>query len=373
MGPRLIVAVCLERCTELIVALIAIRKAGAAFLPLPTNQPVARIANIMADSDGRWILLTRSVDYGYGYVIPVNTRQIQISWSDKSSWPDHNPNTSVRSSQLAYVLPTSGTTAKPRAVAVDHAAITNRCFIYPEVWELNQSSRVLFQSDFWHDSAMREWLLPLTCGASVLVASCQDQQDPDRLLALCRSRGCTQLAATPSRLETLIGNTPPGPVTVTAGGESLSPSLPERLFAADPSRLMHSFGSTVTCLACAFHDLSRVGGMAPKTHSGPRIPIGRPLPNTSMHVLDEDGNPCPIGIPGEIHIGITGLASGYLDNPELTAAKFIADPTTRLYKSGDLAAWNAYLQMLRHSKQPRNLLGFLQERQSNPAAYLKRF
>jgi len=345
VGPERIVAVYLERSVELIVALLAIFKAGGAFLPLPTNQPAACLRSILADSGCRFILLSGSLKHAYADVSSADIKPILASSFSDASCPDHNPKASVRSSHLAYVLPTSGSTGKPKAVAVDHAAITNRCFIYPEVWGLDQSSRVLFQSDLWYDNASREWLLPLTCGASVLVASQQDQQDPDQLLALFSSRGCTHLAATPSRLETLIGGTPLGPVTVTAGGESLSPSLVDRIFATDPKHLLHSFGSTETCLACAFHAVPRPGSRKVETQSGPRIPIGRPLPNTSMQVVDEGGHPCPIGLPGELLIGGAGLARGYLQDPALTAQKFIADPfssdpTARLYRSGDLAAWN---------------------------------
>jgi amino acid adenylation domain-containing protein len=365
VGPELIVAVCIERSVQLIVALLAILKAGGAFLPLPTNQPAARIGNILTDSGSCWILLSDSLDHGYADVSPVDARPILISRLFDASGPDHNPKAGAKSSHLAYLLPTSGTTGRPKTVAVDHSSIVNRCCTYPEVWGLDQRSRVLFQSDLWHDSASREWLLPLTCGASVLVASQQDQQDPARLFALVSSRGCTHLAGTPSRLETLIGVTSLGPVTVTAGGETLSQSLADRLFGADPSRLMHSFGSTETCLACEFHDVPRLGSKDLETQSGTRIPIGRPLSNTSLHVLDEGGLPCPISILGELHIGGAGLARGYLHDPALTAATFIAhpfcsDPAARLYKSGDLAAWNADGTLTFHGRidQQIKLRGF---------------
>ena len=346
VGPELIVAVCLERSVELIVALLAILKAGGAFLPLPTNQPAARLGSILADCGCRFILLSASLDYGYADVISADIKPILASRFVDANCPDHNPKVSTGSSQLAYVLFTSGTTGKSKAVAVAHSAIANRCSIYSKVWGLDQSSKVLFQTDLWHDSASREWLLPLTCGATVLLASQQDQQDPARLPSLLKSLGCTHLAATPSRLETLIGAPSLEPVTVIAGGERLSQELADRIFETDPKRLLHSYGSTETCLASAFHDLRRPEGRAPGSKPGDRIPFGRPLPNTDLHVLDERCHPCPIGIPGELHIGGAGLARGYLHDPDLTAAKFIAnpfcfDPSGRLYKSGDLAAWNA--------------------------------
>ncbi|CAK6686936.1 Tyrocidine synthase 3 [Synechococcus sp. CBW1107] len=345
VGPDLIVALCLERSVELIVALLAILKAGGAYLPMPSKQPPARLLAILRDSRPAWVLTSDQLLGAFEQDLPSDIGVIKYSDLILSHSLDHNLEASASPSDLAYVLYTSGTTGSPKGVTVSHNALVNRCSIYPQVWELDHHARVLAQSEFGFDNSTREWLLPLTCGASVVLASEQQQQEAEQLLGLLESHCCTHLAATPSRLEMLIGIKSLQGLIVTAGGERLSPILARQILSSDPRRLMHSFGSTETCLAIAYHDLTPPESEIDSDRDFSAIPIGRPLPNTCLLVLDPAGMLCPIGIPGELHIGGAGLARGYLNNPELTEEKFIrdpfsTDPTARLYKSGDLASWN---------------------------------
>jgi len=345
VSPEVIVAVCLERSVELIVALLAILKAGGAYLPLPSKQPPARLLAILRDSRPAWVLTSDQLLGAFEQDLPSDIGV--INYSDLIFYHPlgRNLEASVSPSNLAYVLYTSGTTGSPNGVTVSHKALVNRCSIYPQVWGLDHHGRVLAQSEFSFDNSTREWLLPLTCGATVVLASEQQQQDAEHLLALLESQCCTHLAATPSRLEMLIGIKSLQGLIVTAGGERLSPILAGKILRSEPRRLMHSFGSTETCLAIAYHDLRPPESEIVSDRDVSSIPLGRPLPNTCLLVLDPAGMLCPIGIPGELHIGVAGLARGYLNNPELTAEKFIrdplsTDPTARLYKSGDLASWN---------------------------------
>ncbi|QPN62714.1 amino acid adenylation domain-containing protein [Synechococcus sp. CBW1004] len=345
VGPDVIVAVCLERSIELIVSLLAILKAGGAYQPLPINDPSPRVQTFLDRSGSNLILLSdRQAESLTGAIAAESSLVLTPDLLNAKS-KDSNPGLICDPANLAYVLSTSGTTGTPKCVEVDHKAIVNRCISYPQVWDIDNQSRVLAQSEFWVDNSIREWLLPLSCGACVVLVSDQQQKDPVLLIALARKKNCSHLAATPSRLSTLLDRDLLGLATVTAGGEQLSPWLAEQIKEASARRLIHSFGATETCLACAFFDVEIKAGNRAESQAEKGIPLGKPIPNTSLHVLDPIGHPCPIGVPGELHIGGAGLARGYLNNPELTAEKFIpdpfsTDPSARLYKSGDLASWN---------------------------------
>ena len=339
VGPEVIVAVCLERSVELIVSLLAILKAGGAYLPLTPSTPAYRTRKILEDSRAAFVILSHDSGESLSGAIPQQTRLFTLAKLESSSRCGNPRGDALALSCLAYVLYTSGTTGVPKGVAVTHRSIARRCSFYPGHWGLSSQSRVLAQSQINFDMATREWLLPLTSGASVVLANEEQIANPSRLADLIAQRDCTHIAATPTMLDILVPLAGLEGRTVTVGGERFTQGLLDKLISRSPHRIVHSFGPSEVSIACTIHDASS------KDLQATSVVLGPPLPDTKLVVLDCSGQACPIGIPGELHIGGDGLARGYLNNPELTAEKFIpdpfsTDPSARLYKSGDLASWN---------------------------------
>jgi amino acid adenylation domain-containing protein len=322
VGPDVIVAVCLERSVELIVALLAILKAGGAYLPLDPAWPQER----------HTLLLTES---GCAVLISADGAQRLHAPATATPAPALGP--------LAYISYTSGSTGTPKGVAIEHQAILR--LVDPiNGFHLGAGAAVLQLAPVAFDAATLEIWGPLLHGGTLVLApagtpslaelaACLNQH---RITTLWLTAGLFH-AMVDAELESLAGVP-----QVLAGGDVLNPASVRRLLAAFPSghTLINGYGPTEgTTFTCC----QRLGSDAPLTTA--EVPIGTPIANTTVRVLDPSGHPCPIGIPGELHIGGSGLARGYLNNPELTAETFIPDPfsddpSARLYKSGDLASWN---------------------------------
>ncbi|MFM9087323.1 MAG: amino acid adenylation domain-containing protein [Cyanobium sp.] len=349
VGPEVIVAVCLDRSVELIVSLLAILKAGGAYLPLATNLPGKRIQRILEVSQAAFVIgpwpdgaPVANMQFTTARHLPIPSNE--LNYSTQNQWV-----ADLKSSCLAYVLFTSGTTGEPKGVSVEHGAIARRCSFYPGLWGLDADARVLAQSQINFDMATREWLLPLTVGASIVLASEEQQADPQKLAELISSHDCTHVAATPSRLEVMLNTGCMKGRLITAGGEKLAPSLLAQLDRVSPRSIVHSFGPSEASIACTMHCVTSAD------LASAFVPLGKPLPDTKLVVVGPGGQLCPIGVPGELHIGGAGLARGYLHDPILTDQKFIRDPlccvpSDRLYKSGDLVSWNEEGSLIFHGR-----------------------
>jgi amino acid adenylation domain-containing protein len=322
VGPDIIVAVCLERSVELIVALLAILKAGGAYLPLDPAWPQERRALLLAETLCA-VLITAD-----------GAQRLRITAASLSA-PTLRP--------LAYISYTSGSTGTPKGVAIEHQAILR--LVDPiNGFHLGDGAAVLQLAPVAFDAATFEIWGPLLHGGTLVLApagtpslaelaTCLNQR---RITTLWLTAGLFH-AMVDAELESLAGVP-----QVLAGGDVLHPASVRRLLAAFPPghALINGYGPTEnTTFTCC----QRLGSDAPLTMA--EVPIGTPIANTTVRVLDPSGQICPIGIPGELHIGGAGLARGYLNNPELTAETFIADPfsddpSARLYKSGDLVSWN---------------------------------
>jgi aspartate racemase len=322
VGPDVIVAVCLERSVELIVALLAILKAGGAYLPLDPAWPQER----------RTLLLTES---GCAVLITADGAQRLHALAAATPAPALGP--------LAYISYTSGSTGTPKGVAIEHQAILR--LVDPiNGFHLGNGAAVLQLAPVAFDAATLEIWGPLLHGGTLVLApagtpslaelaACLNQH---RISTLWLTAGLFH-AMVDAELDALAAVP-----QVLAGGDVLNPASVQRLLAAFPSghALINGYGPTEgTTFTCC----QRLGSDAPLTTA--EVPIGSPIANTTVRVLDPSGHPCPIGVPGELHIGGAGLARGYLNNPELTAEKFIPDPfsddpSACLYKSGDLVSWN---------------------------------
>ena len=332
------VAVCVDRSLEMIVGLLGILKAGAAYVPLDPSYPAERLAWMLDDARAA-ALLTQERLAGLLPEAGVPTVRLDADWPAIAAAGAGEERVEVGPDDLAYVIYTSGSTGRPKGAMVPHRGIVNRLLWMQDEYGLTAEDRVLQKTPFSFDVSVWELFWPLMVGARLVFARPEGHKDPSYLVDAIEREGITTLHFVPSMLRVFLEDPEAarcrGLKRVVCSGEALPPALVERFFAHLPAVELHNlYGPTeasvdVTAWPCA---------------AGERIvPIGRPIANIRMHVLDEHLLPSPVGSPGELHIAGVGLGRGYLDRPELTAEKFIPDPLgepgSRLYKTGDLARW----------------------------------
>jgi amino acid adenylation domain-containing protein len=334
------VGLCVERGIGMVVAQLAVLKAGAAYVPLDPSYPAERL-RFMAEDAGLTVLVADASTSG---LLPWPEEQTLRVDADADAIAACPPitlvedNEAARPEDCAYVIYTSGTTGKPKGVQVPHRAVVNFLCSMREEPGLRAEDRLVAVTTLSFDIAVLELLLPLTVGAEVVLASREQAADPRALGALLADGRATAMQATPGTWRMLLdagwqGN--PG-FKALVGGEALAPDLARRLLPM-VGQLWNMYGPTETTVWSTCWRVEDV-------ESG--IRIGRPIANTSVWILDEHGRRCPIGVPGEIWIGGDGVATGYLNRPELTAERFLPDPFSfapgaRLYRTGDRGRWRA--------------------------------
>ena len=333
-GPDQVVGVYVDRSTDLVVALLAIVKTGAAYLPLDPLFPAERLTYMLEDSGARLLVsertLSRDLPAFAGTTILLEDEGWHANRSDNLAIP-------VGSEHLAYLIYTSGSTGKPKGVQVGRGALTNFLWSMREQLQLSERDRLLAVTTISFDIAGLEVWLPLLVGAQMVVASREQAADGHALRDLLERHDITFLQATPVTWQLLFEAGWQGKPNLQAvcGGEAMPPEVAARLALA-VERVWNLYGPTETTIwSTGF----RV------TDGTPPIPIGRPVANTQIYILDSQRQPVPIGIAGELYIGGDGLARGYLNRPELTAEKFVPDPfrggEARMYRTGDLARYRA--------------------------------
>ncbi|HVG11012.1 MAG TPA: amino acid adenylation domain-containing protein [Thermoanaerobaculia bacterium] len=329
--PEVPVGIYLDRSLDLPVALLAVWKAGGAYVPLDPAYPRERLAYMLDDS-GAPVVLTEP---GLLSTVPESAaRAVCLEAGERAAGPA-GP---THPESLAYILYTSGSTGRPKGVQIPHGALVKFLESMRERPGLGVSDRLLAVTSLSFDIAGLELFLPLLVGAEVEIASRETAADGRRLLA--RLDTATVLQATPSTWRLLLDSGWQGGRTLKAlcGGEALPPALAAEISARAGS-LWNMYGPTETTIWSAVH---RVGSEAGE---GTAVPLGTPIANTTIHVVDPHLRPVPIGVPGELLIGGAGLARGYFGRPDLTAERFIPDPFSgpgaRLYRTGDLARWRA--------------------------------
>lgn len=341
VGRGMLVGLCLERSVDMVAAVLGVLKSGAGYLPLDPAFPADRLAFMIDDS--RLALVISEQELAEVHRCPaertlaLDTARDQLDQT--SSAPLAKGEHSARPEDVAYVLYTSGSTGKPKGVRIPHRAVVNFLTSMQREPGLAPDDRLLAVTTLSFDIAVLELLLPLTVGAQVILASRDDALDGVALRRLFEHAQVTVMQATPATWRLLIENGWQGHARFKAlcGGEALPLDLAESLLARS-GELWNMYGPTETTV---WSTCWRV--------TDPRrgISIGRPIANTSIWILDPHQKPCPLGVPGEIHIGGVGLALDYLDRPELTRERFIAAPTgtlppdERLYRTGDLGRWRA--------------------------------
>ncbi|GLQ95947.1 non-ribosomal peptide synthetase [Dyella mobilis] len=332
--PGDIVAVMLPRGEQWLIAMLAIMRTGAAYLPLDPEGPPGRIAAMLDDASPIALLATPELcrRFGVGGMLLLYPEQLDEAPASSSMEPDlADPD------GTAYVLYTSGSTGQPKGVEVTHRNLGNLLQGMRRQLALTGGERFLAIATMIFDIAMLERFLPLTAGACVVMASAETVRDPAALLRLMRCQRATHLWATPSLWRVLL--THPDPhlesVHVLVGGEALNEELARQLLHR-AARVTQLYGPTETTVLSTAIELTEWGRGAP--------PIGRPILNTRLYVLDPQQQLVQTGAVGELYIGGAGVAKGYLHHHQLTEARFLADPFaddgSRMYRTGDLVHWD---------------------------------
>jgi amino acid adenylation domain-containing protein len=335
VGSEVLAGIYMEPSLEMVVGILGILKAGGAYVPLDPTYPRERLAFMLEDSRVSVLLTQQRLLGGLpehrATMICLDTR-----WEALSRESEEKPSSGVSAENLAYVIYTSGSTGRPKGVQIPHRAGVNFLESMRGEPGLMEDDRLLSVTTLSFDIAGLELYLPLMVGASVTVASRVAASDGLRLIELLEQSNTTVMQGTPATWRLLLGAGWQGcdRLKILCGGEALSRELANQLLARSAS-LWNMYGPTETTIWSAIY---RVG-----LGAGP-VPIGTPIANTQLYILDSHLHPVPVGVPGELHIGGAGLARGYLNRPELTAEKFIADPFSeepgaRLYKTGDLARY----------------------------------
>ncbi|WP_408891435.1 non-ribosomal peptide synthase/polyketide synthase [Myxococcus faecalis] len=343
-GPEERVALCLERGPELVVSMLAVLKAGGAYVPLDPAHPPERLAQLLIDAGAR-VLVTRE---GLGDLfssVAIMSAYVDTDAAEISRKPVEELPESAQGAQLAYVIFTSGSTGQPKGVLLTHQGLCNTALAALEAHGLQPGRRVLQFASATFDGSVWEIFSTLLSGATLVMAP-KERLLPDLpLRTLLREQRITDCALTPTVLALLEPEGLESLQVIVSGGEPLSAELVRRW--APGRALLNSYGPTEVTVAATvtpFPGLGRPSGGGSTEVS--RVTVGTPWPNTRLYVLDERLEPSPIGVPGELYVGGTGLARGYLEHPELTAERFIPHPlaTTpgeRLYRTGDRVRWLA--------------------------------
>jgi amino acid adenylation domain-containing protein len=337
-----LVGVAMERSLDMVIALLGILKAGGAYVPLDPGYPDDRLRFMANDAQVRLILtqerfLPRWQGFGMACLAVDDPGVLQTA-----GYPRTPVAVQPDPLGLAYVIYTSGSTGTPKGVMNSHRALVNRIDWMQREYLLQADDRVLQKTPYSFDVSVWEFFWPLTVGASIVMARPGGHKDPLYLRDVIRKEGVTTLHFVPSMLASLLEAIAWADLTcvrrVFASGEALSQPLVEQYWATGTTASLHNlYGPTEAAIDVSYWDCRH----ATEDHG---VPIGRPISNVQLHVLDAHQQQVPVGCFGELHIGGVAVAQGYVGNPDLTREKFIADPFSnvadaRLYKTGDLARW----------------------------------
>ena len=342
IGTEAKIGVCMERSAEMVVALLGILKAGAAYVPFDPEYPAERIAYMMEDARVP-VLLTQARLRSKVPSHRSTTICLDSEWSLVEKSSPESPAVNVRPEQPAYVIYTSGSTGQPKGAINSHRGICNRLLWMQDAYRLCADDRVLQKTPFSFDVSVWEFFWPLLTGATLVVARPKGHQDSGYLAQIISDQAITTLHFVPPMLAIFLEekNLPQKCASlrrVICSGEALPYESQERFFGTfreESVKLHNLYGPTEAAVDVTFWECRRDD----KTGV---VPIGRPIANTQIYLLDEHGQPVPVGMPGELYIGGSGVGIGYLGRPELTADKFVPDMFgrgTTLYKTGDQARW----------------------------------
>ncbi len=343
VGPEVLVGLCLQRSLEMVVGLLGILKAGGAYVPLDPTYPLERLAFMLEDAQVSLLLTQESL------VAELPTATSAVACLD-SGWPtiarhsEANPISGVTAANLASVLYTSGSTGKAKGVPGTHRATLNVLAWLWHAYPFVAGEVACQKTSMSFVDSIQELLGPLLRGTRTVLIPDEVVQDPYKLVETLAAHRVTRILLVPSLLRMLLDTHTdlqsqlPSLTTWSTSGEALSRELAQCFQERLPQRvLLNLYGSSEVSADSTWYDTRR-------GESLPCVPIGRPIANTQVYLLDHHLQPVPIGVPGELHVGGASLARGYLNRPELTADKFVPNPFSdapgaRLYKTGDLARY----------------------------------
>ncbi|GGN73725.1 non-ribosomal peptide synthase/polyketide synthase [Nocardia rhizosphaerihabitans] len=339
IGPESLVALSIRRSPDLVVAMYAVLAAGAAYVPIDPDHPAERIAHILGTAAPAAVLTTTRDGAPGADALPV----LAVDALDLTGYADTPLTDAERTAPLrpghpAYVIFTSGSTGLPKGVAVEHAAIVNRLVWMQHTYRLHGIDVVLQKTPMTFDVSVWEFFWPLQIGATLLLAEPDGHRDPGYLRRVVAEHGVTVAHFVPSMLEAFLAQQEIAERTslrlVFASGEALPAALAQRLRLLTGARLHNLYGPTEAAVDVTFHEVNDADRVT--------VPIGAPVFNTRLHVLDSRLRPVPVGAPGELYLSGVQLARGYVGRPELTSGRFVADltaPGARMYRTGDLVRW----------------------------------
>ncbi len=338
--PDMMVAICVERSLEMVVGLLGILKAGGAYVPLDPEYPQERLAYMLADTAAS-VLLTQG---RLKEQLPENTARmvcLDTDWISIGQHPELNPTAVTLSQHLAYCIYTSGSTGSPKGAMNSHDAVVNRLHWMQGEYALDATDVVLQKTPFSFDVSVWEFFWTLLTGARLVIAKPEGHKDPTYLVRSLRMFGVTTLHFVPSMLQAFLEvidrDSSMSLRRVFCSGEALPRSLQEQFFGVLADVQLHNlYGPTEAAVDVTHWDCGADG-------FDDKVPIGHPISNTQIYLLNEWLQPVPEGVTGELYIGGVQLARGYLNRSDLTAEKFIpnpyGEPGSRMYRTGDLGRY----------------------------------
>lgn len=338
IGTEDVVTVCMERSMEMPLAIYGILKAGAAYLPIDPHTPKERLDFILNDANVKLIFTQSQFKNGLNN---ANTEAVALDadWSKIAIENSENLNKNIAPNDLAYVIYTSGSTGKPKGVAVEHRSICNRLNWINDIVQIDETDVYLQKTPYTFDVSVPEFFWPLQMGAKLVMARPEGHKNPPYLIEIIEKYDISTIHFVPSMLSVFLEEKDLTKCAtlrrVFASGEAISMALQRRFFERFDLELHNLYGPTeaaveVTRWQCQPND------------DGQIVPIGVPVANTQIYILDENLQPVPMGVPGELYIAGVQVARGYLNRPKLTAERFLDDPFAeisgaKMYRSGDLA------------------------------------
>ncbi|NOZ57522.1 MAG: amino acid adenylation domain-containing protein, partial [Calditrichaeota bacterium] len=335
VGPDTPVGICVERSPQMIVGMLGVMKAGGAYVPLDPSYPTERLAYMVQDS-GIQVVLTqqslvdvvREFDGDLASIVKLDS-----DWPQIAELPDEPIDSGTTTENLAYIIYTSGSTGQPKGVMLAHRGLVNLVQAQTKAFGVTPESRVLQFASFSFDASVSETFMALLRGATLVLAPQEKLMDVQQLHALLRDQKITVVTLPPSVSRLLPTEGLEHLQTLISAGEACTPDIVEKW--APGRRLFNAYGPTEATVGPTLGLVESLPSWAASA------PIGRPISNVQIYILDRNLRPVPTGVPGEICVGGVGLARGYRNRPDLTAEKFVpnpfaANPGERLYRTGDL-------------------------------------
>ncbi|HLZ58497.1 MAG TPA: amino acid adenylation domain-containing protein [Ktedonosporobacter sp.] len=353
VGQEVFVGLCMERSFELFIALLAILKAGGVYIPLDPNYPLERFTYLLADSSPLLVLiqehLRARLPVGQASLLSIEQLRPMLVKETVA-----NPIGQVTAENLAYVIYTSGSTGQPRGVLIEHRGICNMILASIERFTITPTDRILQLASMSFDASVFETFMALCSGATLSIAPSHAVGSGEDLSAYLLQEEITVVAATPSTLDSLQSGDYPSWRCVIVGGDKCS--LPTMRRWSQGRDFYNAYAPTEATVYAVMHRKT--------SHEESALPVGLPIQNMQAYVLDEQQNPVPIGVVGEIYLGGVGLARGYFRQPEITSERFVPhpfsrEPGARLYRTGDLARYreNGTLEFVRRVDNQVKLRG----------------